>query len=655
VKVDLLEFRDAYLAECEEHLGAVQQRLASAGEASRAGRPCGRELRDAMRLVHTIKGLSAMVGVEPIVTIAHHMESLLRSAERAGGVLSSDQLEVLLDAVGAIEQRVGAVARRQSVGEAPAALLARLEATVAPDAARPVATAAILDPEIDARLSASEREQLVAGVVAGRRALRVDFVPSQRRSDSGITITSVRGRVGAVAEIVKIVPVSASGGNGSVAFALVVLTDATDDALKEAAAADAVRELVETITSEPDADAPEELAGTTMLRVEVQRVDDALEKLAALVVSRSRVARAVATLAEAGLPTRDVETMLAEHGRQLRDLRDAILRVRMVPIATVLERLPLLVRSVARTTHKDVEVALAAGDAELDKAVAERVFPALIHLVRNAVDHGIEPSDERVRVGKSPFGKVSITCFDDAGRGVEIRVRDDGRGIDRAAVGRRAHAGVATDEALLDVLCRPGFSTRAEAATTTSGRGVGMDVVKRIVVDGLGGEIALETAVGRGTTVVLKVPLTITIVDAFTVQCGLFRFAVPVPVVDEVLEVDPQEVVAVPRGDGPARAMLVRRERSIPLFALDDVLGLHAETSPSRRRHALVVRRAKRERVAFAVDRVLGQQETVVRPLADPLVMRAGLSGSTDLGDGIATLVLDLPALSSALSEITAA
>ncbi len=663
MKVDLAEFRSAYLAEVEEHLADVRARLVTADEAVRASRPCGRELRDALRLVHTIKGLSAMVGIEPIVTIAHRMESLLRDVERRRGAkLDARSLEALVQGTSAIAARVRSVADGEPVPEAPRGLLTELDELEAVAAGAPVELEAVLDDEIASRLDASERAQLDEGVRGGRRAVRVDFVPSKEKSEAGISIATVRERVSAVAEIVKIVPLRTSAGitPGGLVFALVLLTSLSDAEIAEAAAADlasvhvlasAVPAVLEphlesaTLEAEP-LDEDERASGS--LRVEVSRVDDAIEKLSALVVTRSRLARAVAALSASGAPTRELEAILVDHARQIRDLRASILRVRMVPLSAVLDRLPLLVRSLARTTGKDVALEVYGGAAELDKSVAERIFPTLVHLLRNAVDHGIEPSAERVAAGKPPVATIAVSCTSEANRSVEIRVRDDGRGIDAEQVLRRAGlpAGRAADGAtLLDLICRPGFSTRAKA-DETSGRGVGMDVVRRVVVDQLGGELSLETDPGEGTTFLLRVPLTISIVDAFTVRCGSERFAVPVGVVEEIVEVDESRMLTGPGGRAGVSRFMLRRGESVPVVDLAHVLGVSGASQP---KHAFVVRRGRREPVAFAVDRVLGQQEVVVRPLADPLVAVTGLTGSTDLGDGIATLVVDLLGLSAAL------
>ncbi len=391
----------------------------------------------------------------------------------------------------------------------------------------------------------------------------------------------------------------------------------------------------------------ENLERRNVLRVDVARVDDAMEKLSSLIVSRSRLARVVAALDAASPHARELKQIAADVARQLRDLRSSILNVRMVRVRETLERIPLVVRGLRRATGKHVRLEMDVGDAELDKAVAERIFPAVLHLVRNAVDHGIELPAERRAANKPEEGLVRIAASSRSSTQLELLISDDGRGVDAARVAARAVVEVpATDAALLELLCRPGLSTAAEV-TTTSGRGMGMDIVKRVVVDQLGGQLLLSTTIGVGTTFSLVVPLTIAIVDAFTAQCGGERFVVPVSMVEEIVEIDPTRVVSAPVSTAAGAAqlgMFERRGEAVPLFDLAAVLQTSRGEGPPGK--GLVVRRAGQP-VAFAIHRVLSQQEVVVRPLADPLVNVPGVTGATDLGDGRPTLVLDLVALAT--------
>jgi two-component system chemotaxis sensor kinase CheA len=667
---DSSEFIAGFIAEAEEHLAASSANLLSAEQAAAKGQATPRQVRELFRSLHTVKGLAAMVGVEPIVDVAHAMESVLREADRAAGKLPPGAVELLLNGVRAIEHRVQALAKGQPVPPTPEKLIEALNVLRQAGSDKADAAAGTsLPPELWTKLNAGERAQLVHGLTAGRRGLVLQFVPTPARASAGVTITAVREGVAKVAEIVKVVPQSVAATEvapGGLAFAMVLLTDAADEVIAQATTT-TTADLTPVVLTGPSPAALEDealddgaLQGHGVVRVEVARLDEALERLAALVVTQFRLARTLADLRVAGADVRGLALVVAENGRNLRDLRASVMRARMVPVSELLERIPLIVRGLSRTTGKDARVKIAAGSAELDKAVAERIFPAIVHLVRNAVDHALEPSAERRAAGKPEAGLVTVACHELSDSQLELTVSDDGRGVDAAAVARQAAVPVpTTNEGLLALLTRPGLSTRAEV-TTTSGRGVGMDVVKRIAVEDLGGEVSMRTAPGHGTTFSLRIPLSITIVDAFSFTCGGETFVVPVSMVEEIQEVDLGRTVRgpdrrkAPRGDvdrrqpPTARAtdMIQRRGEAVPVLRLDELLGLNV--SAELRRKAIVVRRHGAP-FAFAVDRMLGQQEVVVRPIEDQLVQVHGVTGTTDLGDGRPTLVLDLSALGGRL------
>ncbi len=662
-RVDLAEFLSAFVAEASEQLAMAAAKLLAIERAERSGQHDPRSVRDAFRALHTIKGLSSMVGVEGIVTVAHSMESVLRGADRNGGVLAGRAIDPLLQGLRAIEQRVRALEKGEPTFEPPADLMIQLEELASGKSAETFAGARLtLDPALDAKLDAFEREILMRSS-DGRRALRLDFAPSPDRAERGFTINSVRERICALAEIVRVLPVSTATDPRTPAgfvFALLLLTSADDGKLAEAAGVDlsAIRPLreatggaspgaVPTAAIAPiDYGSEDELPRRNVIRVSVNRVDDAMDRLGSVLVTRARLTSAVARLTSAGVDTRELAQIAQENARQLRDLRTSILQVRMVSVAELLERLPLVVRALQRASGKEVRLELDSGGAELDKSVADLVFPAIVHIVRNAVDHAIESPAQREAVGKLTEGLVRITCVARSSTRVEISVADDGAGVDASVIARRAGREVPADDAqLLDLICQSGFTTRLEA-TTTSGRGLGMDIVKRIVVDQLGGELFMDTEVGRGTTFTLHIPLTVAIVDAFVVESGAHRFVVPVSVVEEIIEIAPAAVVKPPRSfssDEVIRPLGIvqRRREAVALYGL-----FRPEADAAISQKALVVRR-RGEPVGLLVDRIVRQQEVVVRPLVDPLVRVPGIVGATDLGDGRVTLVLDLVALTA--------
>ena len=657
--VDLADFRSAFVVEAEELLSTASSSLSALGDSLRKGNANTRALRELFRAVHTIKGLSAMVGVEPIVALSHRLETALRTADRTGGRLAEASIDKLAEGVRAIEQRVRAMSDGKPVAAPPPALLDALDQLDAPAEATPREQAATLSlrDDVAGKLLPSEQAQLLEAPTTGRRAVRADFVPSPARSDAGLTITTVRARVAKVGEIVKVVPLSvpvSDSAPGGLRFALFIISSESDEQIAAAVGIDAA-ELHELVPrAEPIAEPPVqsslfesddgEVSRTGVVRVEVSRLDEAMERLSALVITRFRLARAIADLAQAGVNVRELTEITNDSARQLRDLRAAILRVRMVRVAELFDRVPLLIRGLSRSTGKRVQLQIDVGEAEVDKGVAERLFPALVHVIRNSIDHGIEPPEERAAHGKPEEGTISIACFERTNSQLELTISDDGRGIDRDQLARRAgKPRPESDAELLALLCLPGLSTRDEA-TTTSGRGMGMDIVRR-TVEQLGGSLTLQSRPGAGTRFVIHVPLTISIVDAFTFECAGQRFVVPVTMIEEILELEPAKLVRGPTTSDTR--IFERRGEAIPVVPLATIFGLVRGGADARK--ALVVRR-NGAATAFAIDRVVGQQEVVVRPLEDPLVRVPGVSGATDLGDGKPTLVVDLAGLGSALS-----
>jgi two-component system chemotaxis sensor kinase CheA len=327
--------------------------------------------------------------------------------------------------------------------------------------------------------------------------------------------------------------------------------------------------------------------------------------------------------------------------RQLRDLRESVMRVRMVQIGESFERMTFVVRDLARESGKKVIVQFSGGETEIDKFLVERMMDPLMHLVRNAVSHGLETAAEREAQGKRTEGLLSLSATT-AGEKIIIKIADDGRGIDRNLVLARANArGLSDgdshldDDALLNLLCTPGFSTRDEA-DRESGRGVGMDVVKKATEE-LGGRISLATKVGEGTTFSIELPLTLAIAEALIVSVNGQRFAVPQSAVTEVLEVESSSTKVLENNE-----IIPYRGKVLPLIRLARVFEMNHQRGDNF--HVLVIGE-ETNAVGLAVDRILGQREIVVRAIKDPLAQSRGIAGATELGDQRVVLILDITAL----------
>ena len=649
--IDVEEFLQGFLGEADENLARITAALAAIERAP--DRLHARELAELLRALHTLKGLAGMMGIDPLVRISHAMETRVRDYQRSEGRLPAGAIDPLLAGTRALVQRVGIVAARGVVPPPPESLMLALqrrnESAASSSASDHAALRERLPEDLREKLTASELAELAQAAAQGQRSACVRFAPSTAKAADEITITTVRAAIEKLGRIVRVVPRHVARGDATPAgleFAMVVVTAAAIAALADVpgVGADGVESLLEPALATPDDidvdDEELEPSRRSIVRVDVARLDAAVELLAAVVNGRSRLRARVAELAARGIDVRALASELDDETRRLRRLRGALVDLRMVPLREVLEPLGLLVRGLRGATAKDVALTLDVGDVELDKGVAERILPALIHMLRNAVDHGIEAPDTRRAAGKPERSVVTVRALASSTTHLDLEVVDDGAGIDVAAVEQRCGRSIADDHQLLEVLSAPGFSTR-DTASTTSGRGVGLDIVRR-TVESLGGQLELVNRRGHGVTWRLRVPLTVALVDAFACATGNARWLVPVSAVEAIVDVDEGTRIETPATNGGRSiGMLSTRGLLVPLVSLGEALGGDAREGD---RKALLVQHGG-QHCAFAVERMLGRHEVIVRPLVDPLVQSPTVAGSADLGDGLPTLVLDLRAI----------
>jgi len=313
------------------------------------------------------------------------------------------------------------------------------------------------------------------------------------------------------------------------------------------------------------------------------------------------------------------------------------MRVRMVPIAEVFDRMRFVVRDIARETQKRVQLVLSGQETQIDKYLVERLLDPLLHLVRNSISHGIETEAERFTAGKPPDGRIFIEAKT-AGELVVIEVRDDGRGIDVETIESNSNIQLTDAEGnidytqLLEIITKPGFSTR-DQADRASGRGVGMDVVAKAIAD-LDGTLSVHTEKGVGTTFTIELPLTLAITDALIATVGGHTFAIHRSSVQEIIEIVPGSLKVMENNE-----LIIHREQLLPLVRLSRVFNLKNKNEGAS--HALVIGTGDRA-TGLVVDKVLGLREVVVRPLNDPLTDVRGVAGATELGDGRPVLILDV-------------
>jgi two-component system chemotaxis sensor kinase CheA len=374
------------------------------------------------------------------------------------------------------------------------------------------------------------------------------------------------------------------------------------------------------------------------VRIDLRRLDTLMNLIGELVITRGRLVQLTGGVDDPAL----AETV-AQTSRLVADLQDEIMTSRMVPVWQVFDRFPRLVRDAARSVGKSVDFTIEGKEVELDRSMLDEVGDPIVHLLRNAIDHGIESPEVRRAQGKPEAGQLTLSAVRDRSA-VVIRVTDDGRGIDREKVLRRAkeHGLVdgakteLTDEELFRIIAQAGFST-ADRVTDLSGRGVGIDAVHNRV-RALGGSVDMRSAPGRGTTVTLRLPLTLAIVRSLLARLGDETYAIPMTHVSETVELQPA-ILHTLKG----RDVLVLRDEVLPLLRLRQLLGYEG-SAPRGVEQVVVVEMAER-RAALVVDALIGQQEIVVKQFDG---VQRGLTlfgGATILGDGAPALILDVSSL----------
>ncbi len=634
------EFLDDYFAESEEHMTALRRDLLALErfvDMPRIDRPLTDEL---FRSFHSLKGISGMVGLREAERLAHEMESYLRALREDHTTLSEAGMEALIAGTKMLEQVISA--RRESKPPPDIALVvAQLEA--------------IMRGEADAASAITEQADATGDgqTRSGMKLWRFEFIPTSSLAERGVSVNTVRARLQQMGALKNGAPRVMQGGG--IAFEFIVESQQDEslfaalreDGLTYALLEETALTPLESVETKPlDKNAQKNaptIAPSNIVRVSLNRLDELMRMVGELVISRARLEDNLKS-AESIMPAlswRALQETNSVMERQLRDLREGVMRVRMVPIGEIFERMRFVVRDLAREHRKTARLELSGQETEIDKLLIERMMDPLLHLVRNAFSHGLESASERALQGKPVEGVIRLRAFTSAEM-IVIEVEDDGRGIDRERIIERAHLmGLITegaridDEALLDLICSPGFSTREEA-DMASGRGIGMSVVKNTVL-GLGGTFALDSEVGRGTRFTVQLPVTLAIADALIVTAGGQKFAIPQSAVREVMEVEPQSVKTFENNE-----VIHYRGGVLPVLRLARLFGL--DENFSRVFHAFVVGQGL-SAAGIAVDRILGQREIVVRAVSDPLIQVTGIAGATELGDGRVVLILDVAAL----------
>ncbi len=613
--MDVSQYAELFLAESHEHLGMINQQLLEWERTPEIVEP----IDGVFRSVHTIKGMAATMGYTAVSNLAHHTENLLGGLRTGEKKPAEDTIELLFRAADALEHAIDdAVAGRST--DIASDLIAALDAAAGglgvaqrrPSVVAPSATSGPSEgPGIAIQVVVAPDSVLKgarAAVVLGRME-EIGVLRDVRPSRLAFESDDFDGR-----------------------FGFRIETTAGEDILREEinAAGDI---LSVTVGGDAWGKASAGPGKSRHVRIDLRRLDALMDLIGEMVTARNRLIALSAARSDVVL-----DEVAAKISQLTTGLQAEIIQGRMTPVWQVFDRFPRLVRDLARDLGKAVNFRVEGKEIELDRAILDDIADPLVHLLRNALAHGIEPPDERERNGKSREGQIALTAIQERAT-VAIRVSDDGRGIDRQKILSEAkerglvgpEVDTLSDEMMLRVLARPGFST-AESVSAVAGRGVGIDaVVAQLRV--LGGGLEIRSEPREGTTFTLRLPVSLAIVRALMTRVGDESYVLPITHVAETLDLNPAAITQL-----EGKEALSVRDEIVPLLHLRDLVGASG-TAPQRR--PVVVLQIGERRSGLVVDSLVGQQEIVVKSFEPPKGMLPIFGGATILSDGSPALILD--------------
>ena len=662
MSMDISDFYQTFFDEADELLADMEQHLLSLAPEA----PDSEQLNAIFRAAHSIKGGAGTFGFSVLQETTHLMENLLDEARRGEMQLNTDIINLFLETKDIMQEQLDAYksseepdaasfeyicqALRQlaleAKGEASAQPASLALVTPEPQAAAPATAPAVADGKLRITLSglkASEvallQEELanlgdLSDVVQGENTLSATLETSVSADD----ISAVLCFVVEPEQIAFSTPGDAASQPAEAAPVPVV-----EEAKPAPVAVPAAPVAAAPARAEREQKPATRERENTSIRVAVEKVDQLINLVGELVITQSMLAQRSNELDP--VTHGDLITSMSQLERNARDLQESVMSIRMMPMEYVFSRFPRLVRDLAGKLGKQIELTLQGSSTELDKSLIERIIDPLTHLVRNSLDHGIEMPEDRVEAGKSPVGNLILSAEHQGGN-ICIEVTDDGAGLNRARILAKALSqGLPVSENMTDdevgmLIFAPGFST-AEVVTDVSGRGVGMDVVKRNIQE-MGGHVEIQSKQGVGTTIRILLPLTLAILDGMSVKVNEEVFILPLNAVMESLQ--PREEDLHPLAGGE-RVLEVRGEY-LPLVELWKVFDVEGAKTQATQGIVVILQSANR-RYALLVDQLIGQHQVVVKNLESNYRKVPGISAATILGDGSVALIVDVSALQS--------
>lgn len=647
MSMDISDFYQTFFDEADELLADMEQHLLGLDPQE----PDSEQLNAIFRAAHSIKGGAGTFGFTVLQETTHILENILDGARRGEMQLSTDIINLFLETKDIMQEQLDAYKTATEPNAATFEYICQALRQLALEA-----KGEVIEPP--KTLAAAANAPVAA---AGLRLALVDLKPAEIP-----LMLEELGNLGTVSDVVKgetsveVTLDSTVDQDDIVAVLCFVIEEAQIQFLTAPSAAIAVEPIVDAVAEEPAAplatvtditpakrEAPKKAAAkaseSTSIRVAVEKVDQLINLVGELVITQSMLAQRSGELDP--VAHGDLLNSMGQLERNARDLQESVMSIRMMPMEYVFSRFPRLVRDLASKLGKEVELTLQGSSTELDKSLIERIIDPLTHLVRNSLDHGIETPEKRLAAGKDAIGNLILSAEHQGGN-ICIEVVDDGAGLNRERILAKAlSSGLPVSESMSDeevgmLIFAPGFST-AEQVTDVSGRGVGMDVVKRNIQE-MGGHVEISSKQGKGTTIRILLPLTLAILDGMSVRVANEVFILPLNAVMESLQPLADDLHPLAGGE---RVLEVRGEYLplVELWNVFDVQGAKTEATQG----IVVILQSAGKRYAMLVDQLIGQHQVVVKNLESNYRKVPGISAATILGDGSVALIVDVSALQS--------
>ncbi|KFF64952.1 chemotaxis protein CheA [Pectobacterium brasiliense] len=649
-------FYQTFFDEADELLADMEQHLLLLDPSE----PDTEQLNAIFRAAHSIKGGAGTFGFKVLQETTHLLENLLDGARRGEMRLSTDIINLFLETKDIMQDQLDAYKTAQEPNAESFEYICQalrqlaLESKADGDAAQPDASVATPPSASPASNGVGKGEMRIA--LTGLKSQEIPQMleelgnlgtvkdPHQTDTSVEVTLVTSESEDDISAVLCFVLEPEQISFKSAVASQPVVAEAVETLAVVEAPVAAPVAPSAP-VAAKPQA-APENgknkaKTGDTSIRVAVEKVDQLINLVGELVITQSMLAQRSSELDP--VAHGDLLNSMGQLERNARDLQESVMSIRMMPMEYVFSRFPRLVRDLAAKLDKQVELTLMGSSTELDKSLIERIIDPLTHLVRNSLDHGIESPDKRVAAGKSAVGNLTLSAEHQGGN-ICIEVIDDGAGLNRERILAKALSqGLAVNDSMSDeevgmLIFAPGFST-AEKVTDVSGRGVGMDVVKRNIQE-MGGHVEIHFQAGKGTTIRILLPLTLAILDGMSVKVNNEVFILPLNAVMESLQPQSEDLYPLAGGE---RVLQVRGEYLplVELFHIFDVDGAKTDATQG----IVVILQSAGRRYALLVDQLIGQHQVVVKNLESNYRKVPGVSAATILGDGSVALIVDVSAL----------